>query len=77
MSTSAFDLFRMDTSGQPIWMGVILGDINSAANRLKQLARTSPGEYFVFSQASQKIVAVESPDPQCDEDTMEADSLSS
>jgi hypothetical protein len=62
MSTPAFDLFRMDTSGQPIWMGMIIGDINSAAKRLKQLARTFPGEYFVFSQAAQKIVVVERPD---------------
>jgi hypothetical protein len=36
-----------------------MADLTSAAKRLKQLALTVPGEYFIFSQAAQKIVAVE------------------
>jgi hypothetical protein len=59
MATPAFDLFRMDRSGHPIWIGVILGDLQLATQRLKQLAHTAPGEYFAFSQAAQKIVASE------------------
>lgn len=60
MSTPAFDLFRMDPSGNPIWIDM-MADLTAAANCLKQLARTVPGEYFVFSQADQKIVVVERP----------------
>ena len=78
MSTPAFDLFRIDPSGNPIWIDMV-ADLTAAAQCLRQLARTAPGEYFVFSQAAQKIVAVEgsrasqfpgtgvSPSSSCDE----------
>ena len=59
MATAAFDLFRMDPSGHPIWMGMS-SDLKSAAIRMKQLARTTPGEYFIFNQSAQKIVVTES-----------------
>lgn len=58
MSTPTFDLFRMDASGNPIWMGMS-SDLKSAAIRLKQLARSIPGEYFIFNQTAQKIVVSE------------------
>jgi len=61
VSTPAFDLFRIDPTGSPIWIDM-MADLASAAQRLKQLARTAPGEYFVFSHAAQKIVAVEGSD---------------
>jgi len=58
VSTPAFDLFRMDPSGNPIWIDM-MADLTAAAKCLRQLARTAPGEYFVFSQAAQKIVVIE------------------
>ena len=58
MATPAFDLFRLDPTGNPIWIDM-MADLTTAAKRLKQLALTVPGEYFIFSQAAQKIVAVE------------------
>jgi hypothetical protein len=58
VSTPAFDLFRMDPSGNPVWIDMV-ADLTAAAKYLKQLARTAPGEYFVFSQEAQKIVVVE------------------
>jgi hypothetical protein len=58
MPIPSFDLFKRDGSGRLIWLGVA-DDLKAAASRLKELASITPGEYLVFSQQSQKIVAME------------------
>jgi hypothetical protein len=58
MQVPSFDLFKRDSSGRLIWLGVA-HDLKAAAGRLKELASSTPGEYLVFSQQAQKIVAVE------------------
>jgi hypothetical protein len=59
MPIPTFDLFKRDSSGGLIWLGVA-NDLKAAAGRLKELASSVPGEYLVFSQQAQKMVAVES-----------------
>jgi hypothetical protein len=58
MAIPSFDLFQRDSSGRLIWLGVA-DDLKTAACRLKELASGAPGEYLVFSQEAQKIVAME------------------
>jgi len=52
---SAYDIFRKDLLGTPVWMESAQ-DIETAKLRLRELARRSPGEYFVASQETQEIV---------------------
>jgi hypothetical protein len=52
---SAYDIFRKDLLGTPVWMESVQ-DIQTAKLRLGELARRSPGEYFVFSQETEEIV---------------------
>ena len=52
---SAYDIFRKDLLGTPVWMESVQ-DIEAAKCRLTELARRSPGEYFVFSQETEEIV---------------------
>jgi hypothetical protein len=58
MAVPTFDVFRKDCSGKAVWVEAVT-DLKTAASRLKQLAHTSPGEYFVFSQHTQQIIAME------------------
>lgn len=58
MQIPTFDLFRRDSSGRLIWLGVA-DDLKAAAGTLKELASNAPGEYLVFSQQAQKMVAIE------------------
>jgi len=51
----AFDIFRKDLLGTAVWMESVQ-DIETANLRLTELARRSPGEYFVASQETQEIV---------------------
>ena len=52
---SAYDIFRKDLPGTPVWMESVQ-DIETAKLRLTELARGSPGEYFVLSQETEEIV---------------------
>lgn len=52
---SAYDIFRKDLLGTPVWMESVQ-DIEMAKIRLTELAQRSPGEYFVVSQETQEIV---------------------
>jgi hypothetical protein len=52
MPIATFDLFKRDSSGRLIWLGVA-DDLTAAAGRLKELASDAPGEYLVFSQQAQ------------------------
>jgi hypothetical protein len=58
MPLPTFDLFKRETSGRLIWLGVA-NDLKAAAGRLKELASITPGEYLVFSQQAQEMVALE------------------
>ena len=52
---SAYDIFRKDLLGTPVWMESVQ-DIETAKRRLTELARRSPGEYFVVSQETEEVV---------------------
>jgi hypothetical protein len=52
---SAYDIFRKDLLGIPVWMETVQ-DFTAVRLRVTELARRSPGEYFVFSQETQEIV---------------------
>jgi hypothetical protein len=58
MPIPTFDLFKRDTSGRLIWLGVA-NDLKAAAGRVKELASATPGEYLVFNQQAQTMVAME------------------
>ncbi|HLZ14245.1 MAG TPA: hypothetical protein VKP58_16815 [Candidatus Acidoferrum sp.] len=51
----AFDIFRKDLLGTAVWMESVQ-DLGTAKLRLSELARRSPGEYFVVSPETQEIV---------------------
>lgn len=56
MVTPHLDILKRQSDGSFIWIETV-ADIESARNRLRHLAGTSPGEYFVFDQKLQQIVA--------------------
>jgi hypothetical protein len=60
MKTAPYDIFRKDLLGTPVWMESV-DDIEAAELRMMELARRSPGEYFVFCQESQEIVSNTAP----------------
>jgi hypothetical protein len=51
----AYDIFRKDLLGTAVWMESAQY-VETAKLRLTELARRSPGEYFVVSQKTQEIV---------------------
>jgi hypothetical protein len=53
--TPVYDIFRKDLLGTPVWMESVQ-DVETAKSRQAELARRSPGEYFVSSQETQEIV---------------------
>jgi hypothetical protein len=56
MSSASFDILKRDGDGSLIWMEAA-AELAHARDRLQQLYTASPGEYFVFDQKSQQIVA--------------------
>jgi len=46
-----FDIFKRQGGGSVRWLGV-LTDLETAKVRVKELAKTIPGEYFIFSLAT-------------------------
>ena len=55
MRAALLDIFRKDLLGTPVWMEAV-EDIETAKLRVTELARRSPGEYFVFSHETEEIV---------------------
>jgi hypothetical protein len=55
MRAPAYDVFRKDLLGTPVWMETV-PDLETAELRVTELAGRSPGEYFVVSQETQEIV---------------------
>ena len=56
MPAIPFDILRRHRDGSLLWLEAT-ADILMAKTRLQQLFASSPGDYFVFDQASQQIVA--------------------
>jgi hypothetical protein len=56
MSSASFDILKRHGDGSLIWMEAS-AELAHARDRLQQLYASSPGEYFVFDQKSQQIVA--------------------
>jgi hypothetical protein len=56
MSSAPFDILRRHQDGSLIWLESA-SELDTARARLQQLSAGVPGEYFVFDQKSQQIVA--------------------
>lgn len=56
MPSPHLDILRRERDGSFIWMEAAQ-DLENAKARLEQLVGTVPGEYFVFDQRTQEIVA--------------------
>jgi hypothetical protein len=56
MSSALYDILRRHSDGSFIWLEAS-SELKHARDRLQQLYAASPGEYFVFDQKSQQIVA--------------------
>jgi hypothetical protein len=56
MSSTQYDILRRHNDGSFIWVETA-SELSHARDRLQQLNAATPGEYFVFDQKSQQIVA--------------------
>ena len=56
MATPHLDILKRQSDGSFIWIETV-ADIESARHRLNVLVGVNPGEYFVFDQRQQQIVA--------------------
>jgi hypothetical protein len=56
MRSPHLDILKRLSEGSFVWIESA-SDIRTAEERISQLARIAPGEYFVFDQRSQQIVA--------------------
>jgi hypothetical protein len=56
MRSPHLDILKRQSDGGFVWVETA-SDIRTAEERISQLARVAPGEYFVFDQRSQQIVA--------------------
>lgn len=56
MTAIPFDILRRHHDGSFLWLEAT-ADIRMAKTRLRELYANCPGDYFVFDQGSQQIVA--------------------
>jgi hypothetical protein len=56
MRTPPFDILKRERDGSFIWVEAA-PDLHAAKARLEALSARRPGEYFVFDQKTQQIVA--------------------
>lgn len=56
MRTSPFDILKRHADGSFVWIEDAR-ELHVAQARLQELCARAPGEYFVFDQKSQQIVA--------------------
>lgn len=56
MPAIRFDILLRHRDGSLLWVEAA-ADIQLAKSRLQQLCAATPGDYFVFDQTSQQIVA--------------------
>ncbi|HXN51156.1 MAG TPA: hypothetical protein VN943_04405 [Candidatus Acidoferrum sp.] len=50
------DILKRQSDGTFVWIEAV-SDMRVAEERISQLACAAPGEYFVFDQKSQQVVA--------------------
>jgi hypothetical protein len=50
-----FDLFRRLPDGHPIWLRAVDG-LTEAKKQLSELAKTEPGDYFLYNSPSGQII---------------------
>ncbi|HXT74809.1 MAG TPA: hypothetical protein VN780_00835 [Candidatus Eisenbacteria bacterium] len=62
MHSTPFDILKRHEDGSFIWLEAAK-DLSGARARLQDLSATTPGEYFVFDQRVQQIVAKISTQP--------------
>jgi len=60
-----FDLFRTEADGSVKWLGVC-ADLDAAKVRVVELSVALPGEYFIFSQTTERRLFIK-PDGQVSE----------
>lgn len=51
-----YDIFRGATNKDAIWLEAVAG-VSSARRRMEEIAKESPGRYFVFDQERHAIIA--------------------
>ena len=56
MAIAHLDILMRQEDGSFIWLEAV-HDLHTAKVRLQQLSSANPGEYFVFDQRTQKVVA--------------------
>ena len=56
MAIPSLDIFRRDVQRSPVWIDSV-EDLRTAQIRLSQLVLEFPGEYFLFDQRTNRIVA--------------------
>jgi hypothetical protein len=56
MTLSPFDILKRHDDGSFIWLEAAQ-DLQAAQARLQELGAKAPGDYFVFDQKSQQIIA--------------------
>jgi hypothetical protein len=56
MRTPHLDILKRQSDGSFVWIEAV-SDLRVAEERISHLASMAPGEYFVFDQRSQQIVA--------------------
>jgi hypothetical protein len=56
MRAPHLDILRRQSDGSFVWIEAV-SDMQVAEERISHLASGAPGEYFVFDQKSQQIVA--------------------
>jgi hypothetical protein len=54
-SESMYDIFMKLPDGSPLWLEAVQG-LDQARSRLASLARSSEGDYFVYSEKSGGII---------------------
>lgn len=63
MSIPSYDILKKDGLHGPAWVEAV-ADFEEAKVRAHQLAASTPGEYIVFNQQTQKVVASVKPKPE-------------
>lgn len=56
MVSTPFDILKRQKDGSYIWLEAVR-DLQKAKARLQQLFAITPGDYFVFDQKVQRVVA--------------------
>jgi hypothetical protein len=56
MTTDHLDILVRQNDGDYIWLEAA-NDLEAAKARLQELSANNPGEYFIFDQRTQQVVA--------------------